>query len=126
MKNYQGTFRKLIVWQEAKSLTKQVYVLTRNFPSEEKFVLVSQMKRASISTLSNLAEGNERRSKKDKLHFFNIASSSLTELDCQRELAYELNYIEEKDYDHLLEQINKTGYLLHKLITSKIFSNNPS
>ena len=75
-KVYQGTFRKLVVWQAAKKLTKEIYKITNKFPSEEKFGLSSQMKRAAISIMSNIAEGNQRVSKKDALNFFNISFSS--------------------------------------------------
>lgn len=118
MKTYKGTFRKLIVWQVAKELTKEIYRISNKFPSEEKYGLISQMKRASISIMSNLAEGNQRAGMKDSLHFFNIAFSSLIELDNQAEIAYELGYINKKDYEKLIELINKNSYLIFKLIKS--------
>jgi four helix bundle protein len=81
------------------------------------------MKRASISIMSNLAEGNQRKGEKDALNFFNVAFSSLTELDCQSELALDLGYIAETDYKNLVELINKTAFLIFRLIESK---NNPN
>ncbi|MBU1018197.1 four helix bundle protein [Patescibacteria group bacterium] len=119
MSTYKGTFRKLIAWQAAKVLTKEIYRITNKFPSDEKYGLSSQMKRASISIMSNIAEGNQRTGRKDTLNFFNIAFSSLTEVDCQSEIAFELDYISKKDYDILTELINKAGYLIFRLVESK-------
>ncbi|MBN1258710.1 four helix bundle protein [Candidatus Peregrinibacteria bacterium] len=119
MTTYQGTFRKLIVWQTAKALAKNIYCLANKFPAEEKYGLSAQIKRAAISVMSNIAEGNQRAGKQDALNFFNIAFSSLTETDCQADLAYELGYIQKRDYDLLLELLNKTAYLLFRLIDSK-------
>lgn len=125
MKTYQGTFRKLIVWQVAKELTKEVYRIANKFPTEEKYGLSSQMKRASISIMSNLAEGNQRTTDKDALRFFNISFSSLTEVDNQGEVAYELGYVTKKDYEKLVELINKCGYLIFRLVESKKNPNSP-
>ena len=115
-KEYQGTFRKLIVWQKAKDLAKNIYNIANKFPKEETYGLVSQMKRCSVSVMSNIAEGNQRKGKQDRLNFFNIGFSSLTELDNQAELAFELKYIVKSEYDKLIELINKTGYLLFRFI----------
>jgi four helix bundle protein len=117
--NYQGTFRKLIAWQAAKKLTQEVYRLANRFPPDEMYGLTSQMKRASISIMSNLAEGNQRTGPKDILQFFNIAFSSLTELDCQSEVAFDLGYIKHDQYQALVELINKAAFLIFRLIESK-------
>jgi|GEM_PF-95304 len=124
-KEYQGTFRRLIAWQKAKELTKNIYKIVNRFPKEETYGLVSQMKRCAVSVMSNIAEGNQRAGRKDKLNFFNIAFSSLTELDNQTELAFELEYISQSNYDKLIELINKTSYLLFRLIESKKNPKNP-
>jgi len=71
-------YRKLIVWQKADELAFQIYRITKDFPSEERFGLVSQMRRAALSVAANIAEGYTRNSKKDKVHFYNIALGSLT------------------------------------------------
>jgi four helix bundle protein len=117
--NYQGTFRKLIAWQAAKKLTHEAYRLANQFPHEGIYGLSSQMKRASISIMSNLAEGNQRTGPKDILNFLNIAFSSLTELDCQSEVAFDLGYIKNDQYPILGELINKTAFLIFRLIESK-------
>jgi four helix bundle protein len=116
---YENSFRQLIVWQESKKLTLSVYEYTKNFPNEEKFAMVSQMRRAAYSILANIAEGNSKRHYKDRCNFFNIAIGSLNELDCFVELACELNYLDNECYKKLLELINKTGHLLHKFIYSQ-------
>jgi four helix bundle protein len=116
---YQSSFRKLIVWQKGKELTLFIYKITKAFPTEEKFAMVSQMRRASYSFMANIAEGNEKKHFKDRNNFFNIAHGSLVELDCFAELAYELKYIDESDYKKLLELLNKAGYLLVQFIKSQ-------
>lgn len=116
---YQGSFRQLVVWQKGKELTIYIYKITKDFPSEEKFAMVSQMRRSSYSFLANIAEGNSKIHLKDRLNFFNIAQGSLTELDCFAEIAFELKYINKIQYDILLELINKSAFLLIKFIKSQ-------
>lgn len=114
---YTHSFRKLIVWQKAKELSLYVYDNMHSFPKSEQYALCSQLKRASYSIIANIAEGNNRRTKKDKSHFFTIALSSLTELDCLLELSHDLKYLRDEAYEVFLEELNKTAYLLKKLIT---------
>ncbi|MEK7511921.1 MAG: four helix bundle protein [Patescibacteria group bacterium] len=116
---YENSFRQLIVWQESKKLTLLVYECTKDFPNEEKFAMVSQMRRAAYSILANIAEGNSKRHYKDRCRFFNIAVGSLNELDCFIEIAHELKYLNDENNKKLLEYINKTGHLLHKFIYSQ-------
>jgi four helix bundle protein len=85
--------KKLLLWQEAMALVVQVYESTRAFPREEEFGLKSQLRRASVSVVSNIAEGLARKSKNDKLHFLNISQASLSELDTQIEISLRLQYI---------------------------------
>jgi len=113
-------YKNLIVWQKAKKLVLKIYHILKIFPREELYGLTSQMKRASISIASNIVEGNQRAGKKDKIRFLNIAHGSLIELDCQLEIALELNFLTNKDYEEVLELINKTSYLLTRLIQSEI------
>lgn len=77
---YISSFEKLQVWNDARGLVKQVYTLTEQFPITEKYGLVSQMRRAVVSVVSNIAEGSGRSSQKDQAHFYQIAFSSLIEL----------------------------------------------
>jgi len=77
---YNYSFEKIEVWQLAKQLTVIIYKLTTNFPDEEKFGLTSQLRRASVSVPSNIAEGNSKSSLKEKAYFTEIAFSSLMEV----------------------------------------------
>jgi four helix bundle protein len=97
----------------------KIYEITKEFPKEEIYALVSQLRRAAYSVMANIAEGNERYGYKDRLNFFNIAKGSLVEIDCLLDLAKSLNYINEQTYSDILEKINKTVYLLNQFISSQ-------
>ena len=92
---YIYSFEKLEVWKLAKDLCVYIYNLTSKFPTEEKFGLVSQMRRASVSIASNTAEGSSRMSPKDQSHFYNIAYSSAIELLNQLIISQALSFITE-------------------------------
>jgi four helix bundle protein len=91
----QFRFQKLEVWQQARALNKAVYSLSNGFPSFELYALTSQMRRASISVSSNIAEGSGRNSDADFAHFLEIAYASLMEVISQLYLALDLGYITE-------------------------------
>jgi len=112
------TFRDLIAWQLAKALARQVYEITRKFPSEEKFGLVVQLRRAAVSIPSNIAEGRGRGTKKDFAHFLMQARGSLYELETQIELANELQYLSQSASVRLLEACNELSRVLNGLINS--------
>lgn len=76
----QFSFESLNVWDEIRQLIKSIYFITSDFPENEKFGLVNQMRRSSISVGSNLSEGSSRTSGKDQAHFYQISFSSLIEL----------------------------------------------
>ena len=116
---YKNSFRNLVVSQKAKELTRFVYKITKSFPKEEIYALTSQLKRASYSILSNIAEGNARNKENDRRHFFNISMASLIELDCFLDLSLELQFITEEDYKQAIELVNKTAFLLQKFINSQ-------
>jgi len=116
---YQNSFRHLIVWQEAKKLTLFIYTITKTFPTEEKFAMTSQIRRAAYSIMANIAEGNSKKYHKGRCNFFDIAKGSLNEVDSFGEIAKELKYINEQNYNKLMELINKVGYLLNKFINSQ-------
>jgi four helix bundle protein len=88
----EKSHKKLNVWLEAIELVKCVYEITASLPSEEKFGLVSQMRRAAVSIPSNIAEGASRQGSKDSIKFFVIARSSLSELDTQIEICKQLKF----------------------------------
>ena len=99
-------FQKLEIYQLAKEITKDCYILTKKFPSEEKFALLSQVYRAAISVPSNIAEGSSRKSRKDQLHFLNISYGSLMELVCQLELSKDIGYIDDNDLSSFTQKAN--------------------
>ena len=90
--------KKLEVWKKSIEFVKLIYEQTIELPREEDFGLKSQIRRASVSIPSNIAEGLSRSSYKDKLHFLNIAQASLSEVDTQIEICYTLRYITEENY----------------------------
>ena len=98
MSPHQFSFEKLLVWQEAKELSKEVYKLTKEFPAEEKFGLTQQIRRAAMSVCANIAEGSCRSSAKDQAHFTTIAFGSLIETLNHLIIAFELNLVKEEDY----------------------------
>ena len=110
-------FRNLKVWQNSRSLALQVYQLTNLFPKEELFGLSSQMRRAAVSVTSNIAEGYNRFYRKEYIRFLYYALGSCAELETQLEIAYGLNYLDNKDYDSILDCIDHESRMLTKLIT---------
>jgi len=92
-------FQKLDVYQIAKELVKESYMVTKGFPDYERYALIPQINRAAISIPSNIAEGISRKSKKDQLHFLNMSYASLMELVCQVEISQKLGYISEEEAD---------------------------
>ena len=112
---HKFSFEKLDVWIESKELTKSIYQITMSFPDSEKFGLVSQLRRASVSIFSNIAEGTSRISDKDKAHFISISYSSTMEVLNQLILSYELDYINETNYLNYRNQINSITNKLNSL-----------
>lgn len=115
---YENSFRKLVVWQNAKKLVGLVYQLTKKFPKEEMFGLTSQLRRAAVSVAANIAEGSTRTGEKEKVRFYNIAKASLSEVDCLAELSFDQKYFSESEYKELLDLVNTTAYLLVKFISA--------
>ena len=102
--------KDLEAWKKSIELVKDVYSITKNFPSNEQFGLVSQMRRAAVSIPSNLAEGAARFSDKESIRFIEISLGSLAELETQIIIAKELNFIKENQV--LLEKIKAVSALL--------------
>ena len=86
-------YKKLVSYQRAKDLVKAVYDLLRGFPKEEQYALCDQLRRAVISVTSNIAEGTNRQTYPDKIHFLEIAYGSLMEVHSQMDVACDLGYI---------------------------------
>ena len=87
-----GGYKDLLVWRKGIELVKEIYRMTRPFPADERFGLVSQMRRAAVSIPSNIAEGQARRTTGEFMQFLSQAEGSLAELDTQLILAAELGY----------------------------------
>jgi len=121
MKTY--SFEKLETWKEAVSLVKDIYRVTENFPKEERFGLTSQLRRASISIASNLAEGTSRKTNKDKAHFTTMAFSSAMEILNQLIISVELNFVSEKDYILVRTKIEKITNMLNALRNHQLNEN---
>lgn len=108
-------FRQLETWQEAHKLVLMVYRVTKGFPGDERYGLVSQMRRAAVSVQANIAEGF-KRGIRDKIHFYNIAEGSLEELKYYFILSKDLAYVPSND--DLMARSRTVGRLLHGLIAS--------
>ena len=109
-------FRELNVWKEGMSLCRLIVTMTKSFPEHEKFSLVSQMNRASISIPSNIAEGCARKSNKVFVNFLEIALGSAYELETQLVICSELNYFDGETYAVIYDKINKIQRMLFNLI----------
>ena len=109
-------FQQLETWQEAHKLVLMVYQTTKGFPSDERYGLVSQMRRAAVSVPANVAEGFKRLGIQDKIRFYNISEGSLEELKYYFILSDDLGYIESKE--DLMAQAQVVGRLLNGLIAS--------
>jgi four helix bundle protein len=99
--------KKLKVWGKSIELVKEIYLLTNTFPSCEKFGLISQLRRASVSVASNISEGASRKSKTERTRFYEISRSSLVELDTQIEISIKLGYLQVNDIKKLKKLANE-------------------
>ena len=108
-------YRKLIVYQKAMDLVTEIYRLLNTFPSEEKYALCDQIRRAAVSVPSNIAEGMSRLSNKEKTQFLNISNGSLMETMCQFEIAQRLGYISQEDYQSIEKIVSEIAYMLSSL-----------
>lgn len=111
--------KKLRVWQESMLLLKMIYDLTRLLPDDEKYGLISQMRRAAVSVPSNIAEGSARQTKKESIQFYMIARGSLSELDTQIDLCRELGLLTSDQTGSVSTQLETVGALLNGLIRFK-------
>lgn len=117
MKTY--SFEKLECWQHARQLAVWVYTATKNFPSDEKFGMVSQMRRAAISIASNIAEGTSRKTSKDQSNFSTISCSSTIELLNDLIIANDLEFITTELYNSGREKIERQTLLIAGLRKSQ-------
>ena len=100
-------YKELKIWQKAIELVTEIYSVTSQFPDKERFGLISQINRASVSIPSNIAEGAGRNSTKEFLYFLSIAHASSYETETQLIIAKNLNYLQQNELDVLIEKINE-------------------
>jgi four helix bundle protein len=108
-------FRDLLVWQKSMLLVKQIYVMTRQFPRDERFGLISQMRRAAVSIPSNIAEGQARRSTGEFIQFISNAEGSVAELETQLEIASDLGYCTPAQRESVLGLAEEVRKMLNSL-----------
>jgi four helix bundle protein len=100
-------FKELKVWQKSRVLATNIFLLTKQYPKEERFEIVSQMRRAVVSIASNIAEGSGRNSNKDFRRFLDISLSSSYELETQLIISNDLKYISKGDFNTLSNDIQE-------------------
>ncbi len=110
------SFTDLNAWREGHKLVLMIYKITNEFPKEERYSLIDQMRRASVSITSNIAEGFSRNSYNEKIHFYGIAQGSTTELQNQIILSKDLNYTSINNFEDLFRQ----SVIVHKLLNGLI------
>lgn len=110
------SYRELIVWQKSIDLVLKIYVVTEKFPKPEMYGLTSQMRRASISIPSNIAEGRSRGTRKDFKHFLVIAFGSSAELETQIEIAKKLNYVSDQEVSEVSALLVEVAKMLNVMI----------
>ncbi|XCF07187.1 four helix bundle protein [Tamlana crocina] len=110
------SYRDLDVWKEARKLVTIIYEFTQEYPKEEIYGIVNQMRRCAISIPSNIAEGCGRQSSKETIHFLYISRGSLYELETQSFLSKDLNFLSEEELHKILVQIEACMKLLNGFI----------
>src|SRR4029077_14971364 len=112
------SYRELIAWQKAMKLVTEIYEATQRFPSEERYGLTNQLRRASVSVPSNIAEGQARFSQTEFHHFLSQARGSLVEIETQLMIAQNLEYLSPHQVASLLDKAAELGKVLNGLIAS--------
>lgn len=108
-------YRDLEVWQKSMDLCELIYELTKDFPADERFGLVSQLRRASVSVVSNIAEGAGRNSPKEFIQFLSISYGSLCEVEAQLLLSVRLDFAKESDIDAIMNMLSSVGRMTKAL-----------
>ncbi len=110
------TYKELIVWQKAVEFVTTIYSVTKKFPKEEIYGLTNQIRRSAVSVPSNIAEGFGRNSKNEFKHFLQIAIGSLFELQTQLEIAKNLEFISDEEFDKVFSLTREIEAMLSSLI----------
>lgn len=112
------SYRDLKVWQEGKAISILVYRITSAFPAEERFGLVSQIRRSAVSIPSNIAEGWGRNTNQNLIMFLRNSMGSLCELETQLEISFELGFVNEQAFEEIQQRLNLLSRQLIKFINS--------
>ena len=118
-----GTYKDLTVWQKSMTLARRIYEITTRYPEDERFGLVSQMRRCSVSIPSNIAEGYGRETEREHSHFLFISLGSSNELETQLILSYGFQYVGEQDYQEIVDLNSEVNKMLSSLIYKLRHSN---
>lgn len=110
-----NSFRNLDAYIEGKNIIKEVYRLLKGFPPEERYAMCDQLRRAAVSITSNIAEGSGRVSTKEKIHFIEFSYGSLMEVLSQLDVAYDLGYISNDDFNNIEQKIDHEARLISGL-----------
>ncbi len=111
------TYSDSIVWQKSMRMVKRIYLVTKYFPKEEKYILTSQIRRSAVSIPSNIAEGYGRKSTKDYLRFLQIAMGSLYELQTQLEIAHSMSFLTKDSFLKIYADLREIERMLSSLIS---------
>ena len=112
------SYRDIKAWQKSMALVTEVYRVTSNFPRQEMYGLAGQVRKASTSVPSNIAEGKGRQTKKDYLQFLYRARGSSLEVQTQLEIARNLEFLDDATFAKIIEQAAEAGRVLNGLITN--------
>ena len=112
------SYRDLLVWNKAMDLVVEVYRCTRSFPTDERFGLTAQLRRAAVSVPSNIAEGQGRLSTREFRHFLSNARASILEVETQLELASRLEFLSPSEAESIREAAAEVGRMLNGLLTA--------
>jgi len=110
------SFEDLAVWKDARKFTNKIYNLTNKFPKEELYGLTSQIRRATVSIMSNIAEGFDRRSDKELTNFLSIARASSSEVQNDLYIALDLNYLSQVEFNQLYQEAKKIAKQINGLM----------
>ena len=110
------SFEDLAVWKDAREFTNKIYMLTKKFPKEELYGLTSQIRRATVSIMANIAEGFDRRSDKELSNFLSIARASSSEVQNDLYIAIDLEYISQAEFNQLYQEAKKIAKQINGLM----------
>lgn len=111
-------FRELKIWQRGVELSVMIYEISNNFPEEERYGLSNQLRRASVSVPSNIAEGSSRNSPKEFIHYLSIASGSCAEVETQLEISKRLGFVTDQELEKPLNEVLEIQKMIHSFSAS--------